>query len=92
MRAKRKYATEGWRKMRARHLMTYPECRVCGDENDVAVHHLRYGAQKGTTEQPGDLMTLCRSHHDDLHRKHKKNESLIDHTLAYVKAMSPADA
>lgn len=54
--------------MRTQHLMTYPECRVCEDDREVVVHHLRYRGQRGVSEQPGDLITLCTVHHDALHR------------------------
>lgn len=58
-----------WRAMRAQHLAVYPECRICGTEEDVVVHHIRYRGPRGTSERPGDLMTLCATHHDLLHRK-----------------------
>lgn len=70
--------------MRANHLLTYPECRVCGTTDDPCVHHLRYRGSRGQSELPGDLMTLCKEHHDDLHRTHKGG-SLVVHSLAYIR-------
>lgn len=61
-----------WSATRALHLQTYPECRACEAPGEV-VHHLRYrGHKRGVGERPGDLMTLCRNCHDDLHRCYDK--------------------
>ena len=79
-----KAARSAWQRTRAVHLAVYPECRVCGTEDDVVVHHLRYRGRRGESERPGDLMTLCRWHHDDLHRRYKRGMSLVDHSLDYV--------
>lgn len=57
-----------WAKTRANHLATYPECRVCGDEREPVVHHIRYRGKRGASEISGDLVTLCSAHHDQLHR------------------------
>lgn len=54
--------------MRTNHLKTYPECRVCADRREVVVHHLRYRGKRGVSERPGDLVTLCKIHHDALHK------------------------
>lgn len=86
---KRHKANEPWRAMRANHLMAYPDCRICGDENDPCVHHLRYRGRRGMSEVPGDLMTLCRAHHDHLHKTYVRGTSLVDHTLTYVRDHSP---
>ena len=58
-----------WFKLRRRHLAIYPECRACDSLADPCVHHLTYrGGKRGEKERPGDVMTLCRGCHDDLHR------------------------
>jgi hypothetical protein len=57
-----------WSKLKQNHLLTYPECRVCGDRQDVVVHHLRYRGKRGEAEHSGDLVTLCSFHHNALHR------------------------
>lgn len=56
-----------WRHLRAAHLRTYPECRVCESDQEVVVHHVRYRGRAGLTERPGDLVTLCSHHHRLLH-------------------------
>lgn len=72
--------------MRACHLMTYPECRICGlVDPSNHVHHLRYRGEKGVDEKPGDLVTLCQFHHEDLHRqKNTAGGALVRHTLDYI--------
>lgn len=76
-----------WARMRKTHLLTYPECRACGTRDDVVVHHLRYRGPRGASELPGDLMTLCRVHHDDYHRSYG-NRDLIASSLAYVEMVA----
>jgi hypothetical protein len=74
--------------MRANHLALYPECRICEDPNDVAVHHLRYRGKRGVDEKPGDLVTLCRFHHDEFHRIYgtagRHRGSLVQKTIRYI--------
>lgn len=76
-----------WKRMRVVHLMTYPECRACGTRDEVVVHHIRYRGKRGESEQPGDLMTLCRFHHDDYHHRHRLN-ALVANSLAYVEEIA----
>lgn len=85
--SKRYVPNVAWQKMRDTHLLTYPECRGCGTLDDVVVHHLRYRGKRGQSERPGDLMTLCRTHHDDYHRRYKL-EGLIANSLAYVEMVA----
>lgn len=74
-----------WHQLRKNHLPTYPTCAVCDDPEDPCVHHLRYRGKRGLSEVPGDLITLCRFHHDDLHRWIKKHrKGLIVGTIEYV--------
>jgi ribosomal protein L32 len=62
---KRRHPSNAWWQLRANHLAAYPECRVCGVVDHV--HHLCYRGQKGTSERPGDLITLCELDHNGLH-------------------------
>ncbi len=79
-----KGAQAAWRKMRANHLAVYPECRICGDTENVVVHHLRYRGKRGESEKPGDLMTLCAFHHDRYHQRVGRGKTTPASTLAYV--------
>lgn len=86
------YFVTPWKIMRIEHLRVYPECRVCYDENPSNhVHHLRYrgsvaNGNAGTFERPGDLVTLCKFHHDALHAQHKKQGGdLAKFTIEYIK-------
>jgi 5-methylcytosine-specific restriction endonuclease McrA len=89
MATKRTMKKNPWLTMRANHLALYPECRICEDVEDVVVHHLRYRGKKGVDEQPGDLVTLCRFHHDGFHRIYgtagRHRGSLVRNTLEYIK-------
>ena len=67
-----------WRATRANHLRTYPECYACFTDIDLVVHHLRYRGPRGQSEQSGDLVTLCASCHDELHR-------VVGHNLGEVR-------
>ena len=55
-----------WGTMRDEHLLTYPECRVCESSYEQRVVHVRYRGEKGVSERPGDLVTLCVTHFDNL--------------------------
>lgn len=76
-----------WKKMRATHLLTYPECRACGTRDDVIVHHLRYRGKRGESELPGDLMTLCRTHHNEYHRLYKLR-GLVENSITYAEQVA----
>lgn len=83
--------SEAWQRTRKCHLLTYPECRACGTTEDVVVHHLRYRGKLGVAERPGDLMTLCRTHHTDFHKTFGKRD-LIANTLRYVEQVRLLEA
>jgi hypothetical protein len=72
-----------WRKTRSDHLRVYPECRICDVDVDVVVHHLRYRGRAGVSERPGDLVTLCSAHHEELHRTLGRTPAL-DAQLAFI--------
>lgn len=73
-----------WKAMRLKHLAVYPECRICGTETDVVVHHVRYRGPRGKSERPGDLVTLCANHHNDLHRVLGPTPKL-DYQLSFIR-------
>lgn len=63
-----------WVQVRKSHLANWPVCVVCKTSENLHVHHLRYrGRKRGEAEEPEDLMTLCKFHHDDLHKKFKSS-------------------
>lgn len=81
-RTKRK--SSAWTEMRHNHLAVYPECRVCGATDAVVVHHLRYRGKRGESERPGDLITLCEFHHNELHRV-VGSGPLVEGTLNFLR-------
>ncbi len=81
-----------WQRTRKNHLATFPLCAVCEDDSDLVVHHLRYRGKRGESEISGDLVTLCRWHHDDLHHKHRLAKgSLVRFTIDYIHAETMLD-
>lgn len=90
--AKRKPPTnEAWAKMRRDHLRVFPECRACGWVGDrMEVHHLRYRGRRGSSEQPGDLVTLCHQCHSDLHRKLRPHTTGVKRSLDFIDARRAA--
>lgn len=76
-----------WTIMRNQHLLVYPECRACGSTTRPVVHHLRYRGKRGESERPGDLVTLCAYHHDQLHFQHGSTPS-VEQSLAYIRLIS----
>lgn len=70
--------------MRREHLQTYPECRACDTTLEVVVHHLRYRGKRGLSERPGDLVTLCRRHHDQLHSELRPQSTSVRGTIEFV--------
>jgi len=64
--------------MRSEHLELEPRCRACTANEHLQIpitskhlhiHHLIYRGyeKRGEKEKPGDLVTLCEKHHDELH-------------------------
>jgi hypothetical protein len=56
-------------------------CSICGNPNNLEVHHLRYPDVLGT-ELISDLMTLCRSCHKNL-EDYKKNHNVVSKTVLW---------
>ena len=81
---KQKSTFQKWRLLRADHLRLYPECRICDIVNKSNhVHHLKYRGKKGESEKPGDLVTLCKDHHNELHQT-IGNRKLYEYTLQFI--------
>ena len=71
-------ARDGWR------------CQYCGSRNNLHVHHIVYRSEGGI-DTSGNLVTLCLSCHDGVHRNKlsiwAENEDLgADCTLHFVAA------
>lgn len=75
---------KAWKQMRLNHLRVYPECRACGTLDNPHVHHVLYRGQRGKSELPGDLMTLCTRHHSELHALVKETIPPLAVQLAFV--------
>ena len=61
-----------WREMRKRYAAAHPLCEMCLKEGQLTpveeVHHIIPLADGGTNEE-SNLMSLCRSCHEKIHRE-----------------------
>lgn len=64
--AQRGYDAE-WRKVRDKFLADHPWCMDCGAQSEVAHHEHRKRA--GGSDNPGNLIALCRPCHSRRHAK-----------------------
>lgn len=66
---RKRYGTE-WRKVRARYLQVHPLCEMCKAEGKLTptehIHH-KTPLSEGGTNNPENLMALCRVCHAKLH-------------------------
>lgn len=77
-----------WRKIRARVLKRDKhKCLACGAKAEV-VHHVRYPAILGQ-EKLDWLYSLCREHHDQIHRMTSRTVTLREATFAVVGIRTP---
>lgn len=54
-------------KTRRQVLQRDGRCRMCGRTNDrLDVHHIRF-RRSDADDDPANLITLCRDHHEDVH-------------------------
>lgn len=51
------------------------ECAICGN-NEVAMHHIRYGA-RGRETYMGNIIPLCPYHHRLVHTNKKKYQPML---------------
>lgn len=74
------YGTRLWRRLRESHLMEHPLCEVCEGMGRVVraedVHHIdsfmnyEGEARLQAAYDPNNLLSVCRTCHNWLHRKH----------------------
>lgn len=59
-----------WKRKRDERVLIDGKCAICGRPFDLNVHHLTY--KNVPHEKIGDLVTLCRTHHEEIEKmKHK---------------------
>lgn len=51
------------------------QCAICGN-NQIHLHHIRYGAV-GRKTYMGNIIPLCKKHHDLVHTNKKKYMSIL---------------
>ena len=64
-----------WRKLRTRYLLAHPLCEMCAKRGRYVkatlVHHVLPLADGGTNDED-NLMSLCVSCHEEIHRRRRK--------------------
>ena len=58
-------------------------CQLCGSRNHLIVHHLSYEHHGDEWNHKGDLVTLCRGCHENVHKVEYVNKELL-HKLGFV--------
>lgn len=54
--------SKDWPKVRKAHLLTQPNCAVCGGRKKLEVHHIiPYHINRALELEPSNLITLCES-------------------------------
>lgn len=81
-------ATEEWRATARRAKKRHPRCWVCQSRGRLEVHHLTY--ERVQEERDGDLVVLCRVHHDQVHELSKIGAHK-DRSFAWILAKMKAD-
>ena len=52
-------------------------CAICGN-NQIHLHHIRYGTLRGGRQTyMGNVIPLCKKHHDLVHSNKKKYMSML---------------
>ena len=51
------------------------QCAICGS-NNIQLHHIRYGAC-GRKTYLGNVIPLCKQHHDLVHTNKKKYQPIL---------------
>jgi 5-methylcytosine-specific restriction endonuclease McrA len=64
------YASAEWRRVARAVRKRDGGCVECGQRTDLHVHHIKSFAEHPDLRlDPDNLVTLCRAHHHDKHRK-----------------------
>lgn len=59
-----------WAQRKRRYWLEHDRrCAACGTEQDIHLHHLSY--EHMGSEPDEDLLPLCATHHDHVHRHHR---------------------
>lgn len=64
-----------WARARKMHLARYPLCEMClasgKTEPADMVHHIQHLTDGGARLDPANLMSLCREHHESVHKRER---------------------
>ena len=72
----KKYGRE-WKRIRDRYVREHPVCELCLKEGKLTptteVHHIKF-VEDGGGNEASNLLALCHSHHEWIHKKFKSGE------------------
>jgi hypothetical protein len=69
--------SDRWPAVRAAFIKKHPECEACGSRKNLNVHHIKpFHLNPELELDPGNLITLCRTHHFTIgHKSNWKKEN-----------------
>lgn len=74
--------TSEWRAKRAERIrIDGGICKICGDTNDLQVHHITYDNVRNEDIER-DLITLCRKCHKRIHKQADDNKAKIEENVS----------
>ena len=72
----RKYG-RSWKRIRDRYIKAHPLCELCLKEGKYTpateIHHIKF-VEDGGGNEDSNLLAVCHSHHEWIHRNHKSGE------------------
>ena len=72
----KKYGRE-WKRIRDRYVREHPVCELCFKEGKLTptteVHHIKF-VEDGGGNEVSNLLALCHSHHEWIHKNFKSGE------------------
>ena len=54
------------------------QCYICGDKNNLHLHHILFGKNRKKADEDGLVVWLCYQHHEGTNGVHGKNGHKID--------------
>lgn len=60
------------------------QCFVCGNKNNLHLHHIFFGKNRKKADEDGLVVYLCYQHHEGTNGVHGKNGSELDKKLKVI--------
>lgn len=76
-----------WKSQRFKFLKVNPNCHICGSAQAPEVHHISYeNVFCSVPSESGDIVTLCRIHHQEFHDKYGLKKDMYSEWEDFKKA------